>query len=137
MPPPIYPRIPLQTIISGLSAARPGMRKKKPMIVVMAASGSAEVVRSPKQIWCFSAADARRATTELVAQYGAEDEIEVFSVDFPEVSAAALRNRTWRKTAEDCTRMALAMYLKHQQTALEPREEWQGSHTVGPLRRAA
>ena len=107
------------------------------MIVVMAASGNAETVRSPKQVWCFSEADARRATTALFAQYAAEDGVEVFSVDFPEVSAAALRNPAWRKTAEDCTRMALAMYLKHQQTESGPREEWARPHAAIPLRRAA
>ena len=106
------------------------------MIVVMAASGSAELVRSPKQIWCFSAADARRATAALIEQYQAEAAVEVFSVDFPEVSEAALRNAAWHKTAEDCTRIALAMYLKHQQgeSGLRERQEETPAH---PLRRAA
>lgn len=89
------------------------------MIVVMAAFGNAEDVRSPKQVWCFSADDERRATADLIAQYRARTEVEVFSVDFPEVNASALRSASWRKTAEDCTRIALAMYLKHQQAALE------------------
>lgn len=96
------------------------------MIVVMAASGSTETVRSPKQVWCFSADDARRAVAALVAQYRAEGDVEVFSVDFPEVDEAALRSASWRKTAEDCTRIALAMYLKHQQAAPELSEEWEG-----------
>lgn len=106
------------------------------MIVVMAASGSADGVRSPKQVWCFSAADARRATAALVAQYQAESAVDVFSVDFPEVGDAALRSLAWQKTAEDCTRMALAMYLKHQQ-APDPREEWDGQRGAGTLRHAA
>jgi hypothetical protein len=107
------------------------------MIVVMAASGSADGVRSPKQIWCFSAADARRATDALLAQYRAEDAVEVFSVDFPEVSETALRSESWRKTAEDCTRIALAMYLKHQQAPPAPREEWDGPLGENSLRHAA
>lgn len=107
------------------------------MIVVMAATGSAEGVRSPKQMWCFSAADADRATAALVAQYGAEDAVEVFSVDFPEVDEAMLRSASWRKTAEDCTRIALAMYLRHQQATPERVDEWQGPRGEGVLRRAA
>ncbi len=107
------------------------------MIVVMAASGSADGVRSPKQVWCFSAADARRATEALAAQYGAEGEVEVFSVDFPEVDEAALRSASWRKTAEDCTQMALAMYLKHRQAAPEPHEEREETRAESSLRRAA
>ncbi len=107
------------------------------MIVVMAASGSADGVRSPKQVWCFSASDARRATAALVAQYEAQDAVDVFSVDFPEVGESALRSASWRKTAEDCTRMALAMYLKHRQPAPDSREEWQGPRGAIPLRRAA
>lgn len=107
------------------------------MIVVMAASGSADGVCSPKQVWCFSAADARRATDALAAQYRAEGDVEVFSVDFPEVGETALRSASWRKTAEDCTRMALAMYLKHQQAAPELSEEWEGTRGEGSRRRAA
>ena len=103
----------------------------------MAASGSVDGVRSPKQVWCFSAADARRATAALVAQYEAEDAMEVFSVDFPEVDEAALRSDSWRKTAQDCTRMALAMYLKHQQAPPAPREEQDTPRAAILLRRAA
>ena len=106
------------------------------MIVVMAAFGNAENVRSPKQVWCFSADDERRATADLIAQYAARTEVEVFSVDFPEVNAAALRSASWRKTAEDCTRIALAMYLKHQQAALEQGVEQEAIPAL-PLRRAA
>ena len=106
------------------------------MIVVMAASGSAEGVRSPKQVWCFSAADARREAAALVAQYQKESAVEVFSVDFPEVGEVALRSASWHKTAEDCTRMALAMYLKNQQ-AREPGEERERLRPAVPLRRAA
>ena len=104
------------------------------MIVVMAATGDADGVRSPKQVWCFSAADASRATAALAAQYQEEDSVEVFSVDFPEVGEAALRSASWRKTAEDCTRIALAMYLKHKQAATEHAEEQEAPH---PIRRAA
>lgn len=107
------------------------------MIVVMAASGGADGVRSPKQVWCFSAADADRATAALTAHYRAEDAVEVFSVDFPEVDEAALRSDSWRKTAEDCTRIALAMYLKHQQAAPPPRQEWEEPRNKGLLPHAA
>jgi len=106
------------------------------MIIVMAAHGSADGVRSPKHAWCFSAADARRTTAALAAEYQADDAVEVFSVAFPEVEESALRDAAWRKTAEDCTRMALAMYLKHKQA---PRGggAWAGGHDGVPLRRAA
>lgn len=112
------------------------------MIIVMAAHGSADGVRSPKHTWCFSAADARRATDSLTAEYQAEDAVEVFSVDFPEVEASALRDAAWRKTAEDCTRMALAMYLKHKQAPEHKQAPtgggaWEGGHDDVPLRRAA
>lgn len=103
----------------------------------MAAFGSADGVRSPKQVWCFSAADERRATDALIAQYRARADVEVFSVDFPEVNEAALQSASWRKTAEDCTRIALAMYLKHQQEAAYKREEQEELPTAIPLRRAA
>ncbi len=105
------------------------------MIVVMAASGSADGVRSPKHVWCFSVADARRATTALVEQYQTQEAVEVFSVDFPEVNEAALRSASWHKTAEDCARIALAMYLKHQQGTLEQRLV--EAAPAGPLLRAA
>ena len=72
------------------------------MIVVMAASGSAETVRSPKQVWCFSEADARRAANALAAQYESQDAVDVFSVDFPEVNEAALAERI---VAEDGGRL--------------------------------
>ncbi len=107
------------------------------MIVVMVAAGSRDGVHSPKQVWCFSEADARRATAALVAQYQSEDAVEVFSVDFPEVGEAALRRASWRKTAEDCTRMALAMYLEHKQGVDELGEEQEAIPTAIPLRRAA
>ncbi len=106
------------------------------MIVVMAASGSAAAVRSPRQVWCFSAADARRASAALVAEYESEDAVDVFSVDFPEVGEDALQSASWHKTAEDCTRMALAMYLKYQQGDPEPFERQEAPPAV-PLRRAA
>lgn len=107
------------------------------MIVVMAASGSAAVVRSPKQVWCFSAADARRASASLATQYEAEDAVDVFSVDFPEVGEAALQSASWHKTAEDCTRIALAMYLKYQQGDPEPYGTQEAMPASVPLRRAA
>ena len=107
------------------------------MIVVMAASGSAAVVRSPKQVWCFSAADARRASAALVAEFEAEEAVDVFSVDFPEVTEVALRSAAWHKTAEDCTRIALAMYLKYQQGDPEPFERQEAIPAPVPLRRAA
>ena len=112
------------------------------MIIVMAAHGSADGVRSPKHAWCFSPADARRTTAALTAEYQADEAVEVFSVDFPEVEECALRDSAWRKTAEDCTRMALAMYLKHKQT-LEHKQAprggaaWGGVRDDVPLRRAA
>lgn len=112
------------------------------MIIVMAAHGNADGVRSPKHAWCFTAADARRVTASLTAEYQAEDAVEVFSVEFPEVAGSALRDAAWRKTAEDCTRMALAMYLKHKQ-APEHKEASAGGGVWGegrddaPLRRAA
>ncbi len=107
------------------------------MIVVMAASGSAAGVRSPKQVWCFSAADARRATAALVTEYRDDEGVEVFSVDFPEVDETALRSASWRKTAEDCTRIALAMYLKHQEAPANEGEEGPCAVPLNPLWRAA
>ena len=56
------------------------------MIIVVPAHGSADGVRSPKHPWCFSAADARWATASLTAECQAEDAVEVFSVEFPEVA---------------------------------------------------
>lgn len=107
------------------------------MIVVMAASGGADGVRSPKQVWCFSAADARRAAEALVAQYSDKDHVEVFSVDFPEVEQTALRSPAWQKTAEDCTRIALAMYLEFQQASAGVREERKQPPAAIRLKRAA
>ena len=106
------------------------------MIVVMAATGDADGVRSPKQVWCFSEGDARRAIDALAAQYQEEDIVEVFSVDFPEVGEVVLQSASWRKTAEDCTRIALAMYLKHKQTAAEHAEEQKAPDAI-LLRQAA
>lgn len=84
------------------------------MIIVMAASGTEETVSSPRHVWCFSDADARRALSALEAQYP-QDDMDVFSVDFPELGRTAQGSVGWRKTAEDCTEMALAMYLKSKQ----------------------
>jgi len=112
------------------------------MIVVMAASGNSGGVRSPKHVWCFSEADARQATDVLTAEYRAQDAMEVFSMDFPDVDGAALRDAAWRKTAEDCTRIALAMYLKHKQAPERrqtpgPAEEREKPRASVPLQRAA
>ena len=126
-----------------MNAPRPTPEdEENPMIIVMAAHGSADGVRSPKHTWCFSAADARRVTDSLTAEYQADNAVEVFSVDFPEVEGSTLRDVAWRKTAEDCTRMALAMYLKHKQ-APEDRQDpkdaraWADWSDDVPLRRAA
>ena len=88
------------------------------MIIVMAASGTEETVCSPRHVWCFSEADARRAAAALAAQFP-EDDMDIFSVDFPELGAAQ-KSAAWQKSAQGCVELTLALYLKSlQPVALE------------------
>ena len=85
------------------------------MVVVMAAFGSGEAVYSPRQVWCLSKPDAGWVAERLLGEYAGNGAVDVIAVDFPEVGANAVRHPAWRRTADECLRLTLAMYCKSKQ----------------------